>query len=252
MQCRSYTLGLVLLGSCFLLARAAEKDFWNTRSFTEWTEKEVDKLLKNSPWSRSITINMGAMSGSGMGSGGARGGGGFPRGGAVGVEDGDLGGGGGGRGGGGTGAPGMRPIQVVVTWYSKPVRQAMARSITLRNPEAPREELDKLLNYPETPFFDILVIGWTGARGDEEKEIRKLREETCLEKKNKEKISLADMILPKGRGQPLVLLFPKEIDGKPTVTLEDKEVTLRTRVAQNTVRAKFKLAEMLINGEPAL
>ncbi len=146
----------------------------------------------------------------------------------------------------------MRPIQVVVTWYSKPVRQAMARSITLRNPEAPKEQLDKLLNYPETQYFDILVIGWMGVREDQEKEIQKLREETCLEKKNKEKIRLADMILPKGRGQPLVLLFPKEIEGKPTLTLEDKEVTLRTRVAQNTVRAKFKLAEMVVNGEPAL
>ena len=245
----AYALGCAVLASCFALTHAGEKDFWCAKPFTEWDEKEVEKLLRNSPWSRPITISTGTMGGGGGGAPSARGGG-IPRGGAVGVEDGDMGGGG--RGRGGEGGPGMNAVQVVATWYSRPIRQAMARSIMLRNPEAPKEQLEKLLDYPDSPYFDILVIGWRGFRGDEEKELAKLREETCLEKKNKEKVGLADLILPKGRGQPLVLLFPKEIDGKPTVTLEDREVTLRTRVSQETVRVRFKLAEMVIDGQPAL
>ncbi len=248
MSGRASVVGCAVLVSCLVLAGADEKDFWCAKPFTEWSVKEVEKLLRNSPWSKPITINTGMMGWGGGGSGGGRG---MPRGGAVAIEDGEVGGGTGGRSGG-EGGSGARSIDVVATWYSKPVRQAMARSLTLRHPEAPKEQLDKLLNYPDTPYFDVLVIGWTGSRGDQETEIRKLREETCLEKKNKEKIGVADMILPQGRGQPLVLLFPKQIDGRPTVTLEDKEVTLRTRVGQNAIRARFRLADMVVNGEPAL
>jgi hypothetical protein len=129
----------------------------------------------------------------------------------------------------------------------------MARSVTLRDPNAPAEELDRFLNYPDSPYFNILVIGWTAGPGESgEQAIQKLRDETFMEKKNKEKIRVADVIPPKTRVQPLVLLFPKIVDGKPAVTLEDKEVTLRTRSGQTTVRAKFKLAEMVIKAEPAL
>ena len=243
----------IVLTFCYISVHAGEKDFWNTKPYTEWNEKEVETLLKRSPWSKSVVIGTSTMGGREAASVGARGGGGFPRGGAIGTEDQEAGGGGGGRRGGGEAAPPMRPVEVLVTWYAQPVRQAMARSIALRNAESRKEEIDRLLNYPEMPYFNILVIGWRGeTRGDGGEGVRKLKEETFLERKNKQKINLADIILPKGRGQPLVLLFPKEVDGKPSVTLEDKEVTLRTRVGQSKIRVKFKLADMLIRGEPAL
>ena len=62
-------------------------DFWESKSYTEWSEKEVGKLLTNSPWSQKVTIYMGGGRG-----GGGGGGGGF------GADS-----GGGGRGGGGVG-----------------------------------------------------------------------------------------------------------------------------------------------------
>jgi hypothetical protein len=251
--------GLVL---CFVFVHAAEKNFWTLKPYTEWNEDEVAKLLKNSPWSKSMDIVLGTMGGDQGGSGGSRGSGGMSRGGGGGIEDvGDSGGSGGGMGGGGgrggrggsTGAPSMRSMHVIVTWYSKIVREAMARSIILRNPEPSKEALDSLLNYRDTSYFNILVIGWSGGfRVAREEAIQKLKKETFLVKKTKEKIPVADLMLPDGRGKPLVLLFPKEANGKPTLTLEDKEVTLQTKVGENTIRAIFKLAEMTVNGEPAL
>lgn len=250
---RFFVVGLVILALGLILGYAGEKEFWASKPYTEWTEKEVEKLLKNSPWSKSIPVSFGMMGSEQGGSGRGRGGGGMPRGGGGMESGGESGGGGrGGRGGSGDG-PSMRIVEVLVTWYSRPVREAMARSITLRNPEPQNEELDKFLKYPDTPYFSIMVIGWMGeSRGNREEAIEKLRKETFLEKKNKQRISVANLILPARRGQPLVLLFPKETDGKPTLTLEDKQVTLRTTLGQITIRAGFKLADMAIQGELAL
>ncbi len=248
--------GMVL---CTVFNSAAEREFWAAKPYTEWNEDEVGKLLKDSPWSKSFDVVLGMTGNEQTGFGGSRGGGGgMPR-----SDNGDFGetggmggtGGGGGRGnrGGSMSSSSVRSARVIVTWYSRPVRLAMARSLTLRNPDPPKQALDSFLNYPDAPYYNIMVIGWVGGfRRDDEEAVERLKKDTFLVKKNKEKIFLADLILPSDRGKHLVLLFPKESGGKPTLTLEDKEVMLQTKVGDNSIRVKFKLADMVINGEPAL
>ncbi len=48
-------------------------DFWESKSYTEWSEKEVGRLMTNSPWSQKVSVFMG---GGGRGGGGGGGGGG--------------------------------------------------------------------------------------------------------------------------------------------------------------------------------
>ena len=135
-----------------------------------------------------------------------------------------------------------------VTWYSRPIRQAMARGIVIHNPNPPKEELDKLLNYPDTPYFNILVIGWRWDPGNNrEVMVQRLKQETFLEKKNKQRIPLANAILPSGLHRALVLLFPKQDGGSPTLSLADKEVTLQFKSGQSTLRIKFNLQQMTMN-----
>ena len=62
---RRASLIVVLLSS--VLVWAADKDFWDTKPYSEWNDKEVEKLLKNSPWSRSVTLSMGMMGAPGYG-----------------------------------------------------------------------------------------------------------------------------------------------------------------------------------------
>ncbi len=261
------SLGILALALCCILAEAENKAFWAAKPFTEWTEKEVEFLLKHSPWCKVITINLGTPGGS-QGGFGRRGGGGSRGGGMGGGGMGGEGipsvGVGGGIGGGGTGGLGggrgasedaspSRTAQMLVVWYSQPVRQAMARSMTLRNPNPPQAELDKLLNYPESPYYDLMVIGWRwDPRTDKEEVIRKLKEETFLEKKGNVRIPLANAILPSGLQTALVLLFPKQAGGSPTLSPVEKEVTLQFKYGRNTFRTKFKLQEMTINDAPAL
>src|SRR5579864_6880896 len=90
-----------LLFLCALCMWAA--DFWITKPFTEWNEKEVGKILDSSPWTGKVTVRVGgpgiAESGGG-GRGGGRGGGGGggrgPQGDSVGADPGIDGNGGGG------------------------------------------------------------------------------------------------------------------------------------------------------------
>ena len=46
------TLGLwIVVG-----AALAAADFWDEKDFTTWSDKEVEKMLSDSPWSRRVTI----------------------------------------------------------------------------------------------------------------------------------------------------------------------------------------------------
>ena len=64
----------VLLFLCALCMWAA--DFWTTKPFTEWNEKEVQKILSDSPWTAKITISGGFGGGRSPTAGGGGGGGG--------------------------------------------------------------------------------------------------------------------------------------------------------------------------------
>lgn len=247
MKRRGMWIGITWIGLALML-QAGEKDFWAAKPFTEWTQKEVDKLLRNSPWSRSVMISSVAS--------GQRGGRygesapDDPLGAGVPSSSGDEGGDFGGRGGlgslsAGPGAP------IYIWWYGRPVREALARRIQLTNPEATQQQMDNFLNYRSTTHYALLLTGaLAGLRGAASPEgLQKLKKETYLEKKGKVRIPLDDLALPSGPGQPLVLRFLKQVDGRPTVTPADKEVELTTRIGPERIRARFKIADMMVNGE---
>jgi hypothetical protein len=237
---------------------AADKDFWDQKPYTEWNEKEVERMTKTSPWAKTVVLGSGVGRGGDLG-GTDREGGGFGgatiSGGGSGGGGVDISGGDGGfsrRGGGGMGGGMGSPApSLVIAWYSRPLRQAFARRAQLRNPETTREELDKILNYKNTGSIDILVMS-SAPRGmgpTNPDVLQRVKDETFLLKKNKEKVPLQALMPPSGPGQPLVLRFPRQVEGHDVVTLEDKEIELVTRVGNNTIRTRFKLADMVINGQ---
>jgi hypothetical protein len=125
----------------------------------------------------------------------------------------------------------------------------MARRLLLRDPAVSKDRIEKLLN-PNDPFLVLLVTGWSfGWQPDRNAAVERLKKETMLLKKNKERIPLADMILPQRKDDPLYLRFEREIDGKPVLAAADQEVTLVLRVGEDTYKLRFKLADMLIQNK---
>ncbi len=214
-------------------AAADKKEFWEEKPFGEWTEKEVDKMLKNSPWAKSIVLSTGATS---AGSGSSRGGGGGEEGGPV--------------GGGGVSGPERMAPKAVITWYARPIREALARRMELQEVKDARERADKLLNRPDSPFYDLLITGW-GPSGRESRTeaLQKLKEEAYLQTKQKEKLRVAEVLPPANASDPLVLRFARAADGVPVLDLADKEVTLVIKMRNNTLRVVFKFAEMVVNSK---
>ena len=50
-------LAFLVCGSLFMFA--AQKNYWESMPYTEWSDKEVDRLLKDSPWTKSVLLNTG-------------------------------------------------------------------------------------------------------------------------------------------------------------------------------------------------
>ncbi len=153
----------VILAAGLLATALAAAPFWTTKPYTQWTEKEVEKLLGNSPWVRSadVSIDFSNMPRGGPGGGGPSGvgrpGGGMDAStGTIGRPGSGLGGPGGGMGGGEMG--GRQIPSAYVMWQSAlPVRQAMVRAAQLRGSPA-ADELAKQLASESTHHI-LAVMG---------------------------------------------------------------------------------------------
>jgi hypothetical protein len=82
--------------------------------------------------------------------------------------------------------------------------------------------------------------------GSADADMAKFKEDTFLQKKNQQKIPLLDVVLPRGQGLPITLKFARETDGKPTLTPDDKEITLQIRIGDKKYKYTFKLADMMV------
>src|ERR1041384_4679150 len=158
MRLLTATLRWSFFASALAWLRAGEKGFWVAKPYSEWSEKEVDKLLKNSPWSKPVTLSSIAIeSRSGSDLERRSGGRSFPGATEPGPETGGGVGRGPGEGRGGVGGASARPsVTVYISWYARPIREALARRIQLHKPDAPQDPLDRLLNYDDPDHFAFL------------------------------------------------------------------------------------------------
>jgi hypothetical protein len=234
MKNRKFACALLLVACTLmtLLALAGPKDFWEAKPYTDWTQKEVEKLLlNNSPWTYVMLLNApGSAGGSSS------------------------------KGGGGEGPPPM-----YFSWYARPIREAVVRQMTLLKPETPKAQLDAILNYKST-FLEMMVTGYTigggggrgqagagggqrGSGGGNSAAIEKFKEDTYLLKKDgKTKVPLMEVQMPKVRGAATFFKFAGEIDGKPSITAEDKEIRFVIKYGDNTYKILFNLEKMKVKG----
>jgi hypothetical protein len=232
-------------------------DFWTTKPFTDWNEKEVAKILSDSPWAAKVTVSMGfnagpagiaETAGGGGRGGGGRGGGGGGRGGPQGdganSDPGVGGGGGGGDFGGGGGGGG---VSVGLVWQTAlPIRQAVVKrqygAEAGTSPEA-KAKLDRV-----DQLYVLTLSGVPGpmlgaTQGDKKAALLDL---TTITVSGKPPLKAADVQVSGGRGTASVsFLFPKTTQ----LTVEDKEVEFSTKFDKTPIKKKFKLKDMVFNGK---
>ena len=239
-------------------------DFWRSKPFTEWSDKDVQKMLTASPWARQVSVTADNPAAGRMG-----GGRGQDLGDATstprppsgsGIPGVDAGGGGFGGGdpspGGGRSAGGLTPediggpsqsVMVMVRWQSAlPMKQAALRA-RYGSEVATAPEAKKILEHEETAY--IVSIGGLPAavaRGNLESLKESAKRQTSLSAKGKDKLAPAEVqITQRDRLADAVFIFPKT---QPFV-LDDKEVEFSTRIGTASVRYRFRLKDMVFNGK---
>ncbi|HWE48567.1 MAG TPA: hypothetical protein VG273_02185 [Bryobacteraceae bacterium] len=235
-----------------LSAQAA--DFWLSKPPAEWSDKDVQKIMTNSPWAKpfSVPVPSGASRSAAGGRGGGRGGG------SIDVEkpgmipanatDGAGGGRGGPRGGGGgEAAPAVASVDVVARWQSAlPLKQALMR-VKFGAEAGTSAQAKQFLDQVETSYV-LILSGLRGPlmRANPETLKAALMSETFLAVKGKEGLKPADaQISADAKSWEIVLFFPRS----NPYTLEDKEVELSTKLANQPLKYKFRLKDMVINGK---
>ena len=226
MRRRHGSIAIVWLAACAVLAA----DFWDEKEFTDWSDRDVQRLMTNSPWAKRITVV-------------------FPRPPRETINDRAPtarlgGGGGGGRGArGGFGVFGeTRQSRLVVQWRSAlPMRQAIVRGRVGRGGALGSAERQFLAQNPDVYFIVVSGLPRPFARLDP----RDLRAEARLERRGKPPIlPIQANPQPDGSGAALVYVFPQT----DAITLEDEEVDFVTEVADASIERTFELEDMVVNG----
>jgi hypothetical protein len=215
-------------------------EFWR-KPYTEWSDKDVAKMMNDSPWAKSATASMnvpggGPPPGAGAGPGGF--GGGAP---------------GGPQGGGGSefgpGAQGMSAptLDVVARWQTAlPIRQAFVR--LKYGAEADKSaDAKKILDQEQRPY-EIVLSGPMGMflHGKPEESAKALSDVTVLSSNRTGEIKPIQIEVSKpGKSMDVLFVFPRSMP----FTIDDKEVVFSTKLGTSNLKYKFKLKDMVFDGK---
>ena len=236
---RIQLIGLVVIAASSVLAAA---NFWDEESFTTWSEKEVEEILTDSPWSQGVTIALRGRQGGGGGRGGGGGGGGG------GVDR--LGGRGGGRGAAFNTAPPR--LRLTVSWRSAlPVKQALVRTQS-RNNETISSDQEQFLDQTELSYV-VFVSGFPlrfNRLLQDRSTLLELLDQTSLQLDDRNPIVVEDAraFVENEETVSIEYLFSRE----HAITLDDRNVEFVTKVGPIEVKKKFKLEDMVFADELSL
>ncbi len=231
---RIVIISTILAFGCLLFAG----DFWEETPYTEWSQKQADKLRTNSPWAsvqnitvalnkRGSTIDSTSSSGPAFGSPSSE------------ARVGDF----------------AQSRQYYVRFQSaKPIRMAIARlSMINGNPDP-----EAVKRFIETPLADgDIVVMLSLSPGQDRTELDNnttdlLKNETYLiTKQSKKRIRLKRYLTPQeAGGLEAVFIFPRQENGKDLVMVAEKEVRFVTELSRETkINRKFKLKDMVFQGK---
>jgi hypothetical protein len=235
----------LLLG---LAVSVCAADFWLTKPYTDWSDKDIQKLETNSPWSKQVPLSLGGAGG-GPDTGRSRRGGS----GSGGDLDSTMGsGGGGGRSsnppevGGGVVPAGGASMNVTVSWRSSlAFREAVAKGKF--GAEAATSADAKKIVEDEPKSYMVLISGLPGrALHGNDKMKESLLQSTSLIVKGRDPIQPTDVQTGGNEQRPVLLfVFPKSAP----LSLDDKDVEFSTKLGSIVVKQKFHLKDMMFNGK---
>ena len=217
--------------------------FWDTKPFANWSDQEVQQMLTDSPWSRSVQIVLNVVGRSG-GLGESEGAGGGRARGAGGDAAGDDGGGrgGGGRGGGTAFATPVPQLKLQIAWRSAmPLKQALVRAQVGAGGTVPGT-LQQLLDRAE-PRYIVTVEGLPVRYA---RAVEAMKADAVLKRGTKRPIACVLLEAQQvGPGVVVAFGFPKD----DPIAASDRDVEFLTKLGQFEIKKKFSLKDMAFRGQ---
>jgi len=228
-------------------------EVWDAKPFQDWTDKDVQKVVNNSPWARQTRAVVGNATSIAAGRSAQP---------AVNDASSNDTGVTRGREAGGAGRMGSAPndldqgaqslqqpgVPVIVRWQSAlPLRQAQMRG-KYGKEAATSPEAQRFLT--QDPSLYVLgIAGLAGSivsagAGDQAKQ--NIMDKATLTVRGKASLRpIAVDFVPHGSAVDVLIGFPRTLP----ITLEDQEVELASQIGSATVRYKFRLKDMVVRGK---
>ena len=249
----------VIIGGIAVLAIAAlawASDPWKSKPYQQWDQKDVQKILQDSPWSRVVRVEA-AWENSGSA---------LPQ---QMPQPGTPGGGGGAPSSGAGGRPGMggSPPQspnpggmptpeaaqgapqavFVIRWMSaRTLREALARNAVLTGQMNEEQAEKNLAGTPAT--YQVVIAGAQMSPFENAGEEGVKKEAVLRTKKAKQKIEPSKVQFqrsPDGRTiQAVIIDFPKTENGQPTISQDEKGAELSLNLQRTTLKTSFDFSKM--------
>ncbi len=217
-----------VVGVWFLAGVAlAAADFWEEKDFTAWSDKEVEKMLTDSPWAKGVRIVVGSLTEDGLP---------IPAqpSGPTNIPFDEC---------GGEQFGAIQRHKITVSWTSAlPIKQAFVRRAAGLDGQVTPES-QRMLDGDE-PYYTVTLLGLPPAFASLASMRDALKAETILKRKDKAPIAPEEVRLFQDSVDlsiRVLFLFPKT----DAIILDDKDVELVTRLGDNEVKKKFKLADMV-------
>jgi hypothetical protein len=235
---RTLILSLAALLLSLPLGASAQ---WNKKDHTEWNEKDAQKVLNDSPWSRTqvftspVTLYRGPTTG------------------RAGVSQQTT----------------SRPqdathINFRIRFLSaKPVRQAIARMLEMKQKEeVPADLAAHLKTFTAGEFQEYIVITVSCDASEPGANVREamtllqtrgtanLKNNTFLEIKGGKRLFLQEFQPPRSDGLGARFLFQRLVDGQPFITPESEEIRFFTELSSTyRLDRRYKTKDMMYDGK---
>jgi transcription antitermination factor NusG len=251
-----------IMGGVALLAIAAlawASDPWKSKPYQQWDQKDIQKILQDSPWSKVVRVeatweanNSMSMPGSMPQQNAPRPGGSAQPGSPGGMPGGSAqpaGGGAAGPGGmpsGGMASATPQAVFVIRWMSSRTIREALVRSAVLAG-QMKEEDAQKAL--AQTPaVYEVVIAGPQMTPFETEGEEGVKRGAVLETKKAKEKIQPSKVEFrrsPDGKTiENIVIVFPETADGKPTIGPNEKGAEFTVPLGRTTLKTSFDFSKM--------
>lgn len=244
---RVLTPGLLSLLFIFPYAVSAQ---WDKKPYTEWSEKEVSRMLENSPWSQTQVFTDTSKNFS--------------------------------NSGGSTTIADLINVNFRVRFLSaKPVRQAIGRSVELRQKgKLPDQMAAQLKAFAAADFPDYIIVTVL-CNSDKASNMlqqalsllqklktSELKNNTYLVGKDGERLFLQEYQPPRDDGLGARFVFPRMVNGKPFITPESGDLLFHSELGGGsllnstipnssssnrfngfTLNTRYKVKDMVFDGK---